>query len=106
DSYDDNLGKKWSSPVKLGLDETPELFGANEKYVYLLTYKMAKTEGQQRVLAYYFDKKTGARAGQKTLMNAPSKGRKIGISSSEDGSKVMVYQHITPNRIISGTRGV
>ena len=104
ESYNDNLTRLWSTPISLGLDEVPEVFNVSDKYVYLLTYKMVKTEGAQRIYAYYFDKKTGTRIGQKTLMSAPSKGRKIGITCSENGSVVMVYQHITPNRVISGTR--
>ncbi|HSI90484.1 MAG TPA: hypothetical protein VK927_05170, partial [Adhaeribacter sp.] len=94
--YDANLNKMWSTAIPLTGDETVETFAQNSHGIFVLTRRMDYSLGFQQLFAHQLDPRSGQRSAPKKLYEAPTRGRKIGISVSEDGSKIETFQYLGP----------
>jgi len=92
--YDENLGKAWAAALPLAAGETVEAFAKSEAGVYALTYRADATTGSQTLTGHLFDLKTGRKLETKKLFEGQSKGRRLGVSISDDGSKFVAYQFL------------
>src|SRR5690606_12458268 len=86
--YDGSLRKLWSTPIVLSAGEVVEAFSLNRDNIFVLTHKADKTVGSQQLTAHIMQPGTGQLVQSKKIFEAPSQSRKIGVSVSEDGSKI------------------
>ena len=93
--YDANLNKTWTAGIPLKEGETVETFAKNSEAVFVLTYRSDQAVGSQVLSAHVIDLKSGQKQPVRKIFEAPSKSRKIGVSISEDGTKVAAFQYLT-----------
>jgi hypothetical protein len=92
--YDANINKVWTSAILLNPGEEIEAFSKTNDLVYVLTHRSDKNVGSQILSAQVVDLKSGRKLEQKKIFEAPSKSRRIGVSVSEDGSKIAAFQYL------------
>ncbi|QHL87782.1 hypothetical protein GU926_10215 [Nibribacter ruber] len=87
-----DLKAKWSTNLALLPQETVEAFARQQETALVITRRVDEAQGSQALLARVYNLATGQELQQKKLMEAPSQSRKLVVSLSEDGSK-LVTQH-------------
>lgn len=92
--YDANLNKIWTTAIPLNSGETIEAFAKSADGIYVLTHRSDKDLGSQLLSAHLIETKSGRKLETKKIFEAPSKSRKIGVSISEDGSKIAAFQYL------------
>ena len=91
--YDLDLKKIWETTLPLTNLEEVEAFTRNDEQVLVLTHKQDKEAGSQTLTGYRIDLKTGKQTEAIKLAEAPAKSRRIGVSYSADGSKLVIYAY-------------
>lgn len=92
--YDGSLRKSWSAALPLLPEETVEAFYKNNSYAIVLTHRSDKNVGSQILFSHLIELKSGKKLESRKIFEAPSKSRKITLSYSEDGGKLVVYQYL------------
>jgi hypothetical protein len=90
--YDGSLKKTWATALPLLPEETVEAFYKNTEYAFVLTHRFEKGVGSQALFSHLVELRTGKKLESRKIFEVTAKGRKIGATYSEDGSKIVAYQ--------------
>ncbi|MBA9077638.1 hypothetical protein [Rufibacter quisquiliarum] len=93
--YGADLKTRWSAPFSLLGSESLVAFAVSAKTALVVTHRIDPEQGSQALYGTILDLTTGKELQQKKLQEAPSKSRRLTLSVSEDGSKLVTYHSIT-----------
>ncbi|ALI99273.1 hypothetical protein [Rufibacter tibetensis] len=95
--YGTDLKAAWSTNVSLLGYETVEAFSQNKQTVLLITHRVLTDQGSQALYGRLFDVNSGKEIKQTKLLEAPSRSRRLAVTTSADGSKIVAYHSVTKN---------
>jgi len=91
--YDTELKKLWASSVPVGPGETLEAFGRSSQHAWVVLHR--KDDSGQSLSVVPVNLQTGQKAAAKTLITAPARDRRPGVSISPDGSRLLAFRYLT-----------
>jgi hypothetical protein len=106
----ERYGKKmkplWSTPIGLASQETVEAFTKQDQTALVITHRNAIETNTQSLYAITIDLATGKELQKKKLMEAPSTSRKLVVSLSKDGSKLVTQQYLQKGDQLQGIQAI
>lgn len=96
--YNAALKRAWSAAIPLTGSETVEAFLHNEEAAILVTHRSDNGKGTQQLHAHRVDLRSGQKYAPVLLLEAPAQGRKAGIATSPNGTKLLAYRYTTDGK--------
>ncbi len=91
--YDGSLAKAWTGIIPLTEGETVEAFTKNEGGILVLTHYTNPISYLQTLTGHLFDAKSGRKLETRKLYETTNR-RKVGVSISDDGNKLVAFQFL------------
>ncbi|GAA4366430.1 hypothetical protein GCM10023185_37560 [Hymenobacter saemangeumensis] len=91
--YDMDLKKLWSTTVPVAPGETLEAFGRSAQQAFVVLHH--QDEGSQSLQVVPVGLQNGQKGAVKTVISAPARDRRPGISISPDGSRLLAFRYLT-----------
>ncbi|AMM50567.1 hypothetical protein TH61_04385 [Rufibacter sp. DG15C] len=104
--YGKNMKPQWSTPIGLASQETVEAFTKQGQTALVITHRIHLEPGTQALYAIIIDLATGKELQKQKLMEAPSTARKLVVSLSKDGSKLVTQQYLQKGDQLQGIQAI
>ncbi|MBF9236414.1 hypothetical protein I2I05_03305 [Hymenobacter sp. BT683] len=91
--YDAELKKLWSTTIPVGPGETLEAFGRGPQQALVVLHQ--KGESSQTLNAITVNLESGQKGPAKVVMTAPARDRRLGVSISPDGNRLLAFRYFT-----------
>ncbi|MEJ8803554.1 hypothetical protein [Pontibacter sp. H249] len=96
EKYNDNLKKAWKSSITMDATGTVEAFTKSADAAVVITRRTNETT--QQLYGHRINLQSGQKQDPVLLLEAPAKGRRAGIATSADGSKILAYRYHSDQR--------
>ncbi len=91
--YDAELKKQWSATIPVGEGQTLEAFGRGTQQTLVVLHQ--KGESSQNLSVISINLETGQKGQDKVVMTAPARDRRLGVSISPDGNRLLAFRYLT-----------
>ena len=91
--YDADLKKQWSTTIPVTPGETLEAFGRGPQQAWVVLHH--KDDNGQNLAVVPVNLQSGQRGPAKVVMNAAPRDRRLGVSISPDGTKLLAFRYLT-----------
>lgn len=98
EKYNTNLKKIWETSIALAKTETIESFTATKDAAIIVVHS-PRAQDKQQLYGYRITLNDGNKQEKVLLLEAPAKSRRIGVTASADGSKLLAYRYHTDTNL-------
>ena len=91
--YDADLKKQWSTTIPVTPGETLEAFGRGPQQAWVVLHH--KDDNGQNLAVVPVNLQSGQRGPAKVVMTAAPRDRRLGVSISPDGARLLAFRYLT-----------
>ncbi|GAA4311438.1 hypothetical protein [Nibribacter koreensis] len=104
--YGKSMKPQWATPIDLLSQETVEAFAQQAQTALVITHRISIETSTQALYARTIDLATGKELQKKKLLEAPANSRKLVVSLSKDGSKLVTQHYLQKGDQLQGIQAI